>query len=121
MVNVRNQEHHPGMDTKNRVALRVKTARKQQGLTQEKLAELIDRSVDTISLLERGQVLPSFETLERLSERLNLPLRDLLDAGSDDEERVELETALMSVARGLDKKTLRLAVEQIQALGKLGQ
>lgn len=107
------------MDAKTRVALRVKTVRKQKELTQEQLAELIDRSVDTISLLERGQVLPSFETLERLSECLNLALSELVDAEGNDPERIELETVLMSVARGLDTPTLKLAVEQIQALGKL--
>ena len=107
------------MDTKHRVGIRVKSIRRQRGLTQEQLAELIDRSVDTISLLERGKILPSFETLEKLSERLQIPLKDFVDFGStDDPERLELETTLMEVARGLDKGALKLAVEQIRMIAR---
>ena len=120
MVNGDVQPEHPGMDTKNRVGLRVRLIRKNRGLTQEQLAELIDRSVDAVSLLERGKIYPSFETLERLSERLGVPLKELVDfREGEDPERVELETALAEAARKLDNRELATAVRQINALVEL--
>lgn len=108
------------MDTKHRVGLRVRAARKIRGITQEQLAELIDRSVDTVSLLERGKTLPSFETLERLSGRLQIPIKEFVDfGGEEDPERLELQIALNDYARKLDTQTLTIAVRQIRDLSRV--
>lgn len=109
------------MDAKHRIGLRVKAIRKARGLTQEQLAELLDRSVDAVSLLERGQVLPSFETLERLAERLGVPLKDLVDVEPDpDPVKSALLIELAEVARRLDRPSLEVALTQIKALALLG-
>lgn len=119
MVNDISRNDHPGMDTKTRVGMRVRTIRKQRGLTQEQLAEMIERSVDTISLIERGQVLPSFETLENLGERLGVPLKDFVDFQKDSSpERLRLETLLIELSRELDTEQLALAVSQLAALAE---
>lgn len=102
------------------MGLRVRGIRKARRLTQEQLAELIDRSVDTISLLERGKTLPSFETLVRLSERLEIPLKEFVDfGGEEDTECLEMQIALNDLARKLDKQALAIAVRQIGDLAKL--
>ena len=46
-------------------------------MTQERLAETLDISVDFLSLVERGISAPSFETLEKIAKRLRLPIADL--------------------------------------------
>ena len=46
--------------------------RQQRGLTQEKLAELVDLSVPYISHLERGTKKPSLVVLTRLAESLGV-------------------------------------------------
>jgi transcriptional regulator with XRE-family HTH domain len=53
--------------------------RRQRNITQERLAEGISVSVDLISNIERGVNAPSFETIQKLSEALNVPVKDLFD------------------------------------------
>jgi len=48
-------------------------------MSQEKFAEIVDISVDFLSLIERGVSAPSFETLERMSKRLRMPVDELFD------------------------------------------
>jgi transcriptional regulator with XRE-family HTH domain len=60
---------------------RIKSIRKERGLTQEAFAELVGISVDFLSLIERGINAPSFEVLEKLSAGLKMPARDLFDFG----------------------------------------
>jgi len=66
---------------------RIKGIRRERRLTQEKFAELVDISVDFLSLIERGLNSPSFEKLEQMAHILKMPVRDLFDF------RKRLETA----------------------------
>lgn len=110
------------MELKDRVALRIKTLRRRRGLTQEKLAERIGRTVDAVSNLERGKSLPSFETLEKLSGALETPLRDFFDLDQSPAraaaKRVPLMTTLLDAASGLTEHDLEIAVQQIEALAR---
>jgi transcriptional regulator with XRE-family HTH domain len=45
--------------------------------SQEEFAELLEISVDFLSLIERGVNAPSFENLEAFSERLGIPASEL--------------------------------------------
>jgi transcriptional regulator with XRE-family HTH domain len=58
---------------------RLQYLRKQKNITQEQLAEAIGVSVDLISNIERGVNAPSFKTIEKLSEALNIPPKELFD------------------------------------------
>ncbi|MEW6002739.1 MAG: helix-turn-helix transcriptional regulator [Nitrospirota bacterium] len=53
--------------------------RKERGLTQSGLAELIDVTIETVSRLERGVSIPSLKTLGKISNVLNVPLKDIFD------------------------------------------
>jgi transcriptional regulator with XRE-family HTH domain len=53
--------------------------RRQRDMTQEEFAELTGISVDFLSLIERGINAPSFETIDQVALRLNIPVRDLFD------------------------------------------
>jgi transcriptional regulator with XRE-family HTH domain len=62
---------------------RIRSIRKERGLTQEEFAELVGISVDFLSLIERGINSPSFEALERISKVLKIPVQDLFDFRKD--------------------------------------
>ena len=48
-------------------------------MTQEQFAELLDISIDFLSLVERGINAPSFESIEAFSITLGVPVRDFFD------------------------------------------
>lgn len=64
--------------------------RRYKGLTQEELAELINKTTDHISLLERGERSPSFEVILDLSEALDVPVHHLMNLAqpSDSDELI---------------------------------
>jgi transcriptional regulator with XRE-family HTH domain len=66
-------------DLKMQFGKRLRDLRKQKGMTQEQLAEEASISVDFLSLVERGINAPSFDTLEKLSRALNVPVKQLFD------------------------------------------
>ena len=56
---------------------RLRTIRAQRRMTQEQLAEILEISVDFLSLMQRGRNAPSFETLERMAKRLRMSVAEL--------------------------------------------
>lgn len=108
------------MNLKDRVAHKIKTIRKLRGLTQEQLAENIDRTVFAVSQLERGLSLPSFETLERLSVALDVPVRDFFDVGDGAREmnarRIGLMARLMETTRLLSDDDLDVTVRVVETM-----
>jgi transcriptional regulator with XRE-family HTH domain len=58
---------------------RIANLRRSRGLTQEQLAEAVDRSVEFISLVERGVNAPSVSGLELFAKALKVEVRDLFD------------------------------------------
>lgn len=52
---------------------RLKAIRLARKMSQEQFAELLDISVDFLSLIERGINVPSFDNLETFSVRLGIP------------------------------------------------
>ncbi len=60
-------------------ATKLRQLRQEQNMTQEKLAELLGKTTEHISFLERAERSPSFETLFDLSNVLNVPVSTLLE------------------------------------------
>lgn len=56
--------------------------RKNNGLTQNELAEKLSYSDNMVSRWERGEITPSVETLQKISEFYNVPLSSLLEEHS---------------------------------------
>lgn len=107
------------MRDKKSFGIRLKALRKSRDLTQEELAEKIERSVDAISALERGHSYPNFETLFGLASALEIPIKDLFDLGDDDEanpKRAKLLAELNAMAGKLSDLDLELAVKQMEAI-----
>lgn len=85
--------HLNGINMKDRICStlgkNIKKYRKLRGLTQEKVAELIDVEVRTLSLIETGNNFVSAKTLNKLSQTLNVSPSDLLeDANCSNCERL---------------------------------
>ncbi len=62
---------------RKRFGKHLRLIRAQRGMTQEEFAEMLEISVDFLSLIERGRNAPSFETIERIAKRLRVPVADL--------------------------------------------
>ena len=66
-------------DIKKKIEVRISQLRMKAGMTQAKLAEKADLSVDSISRIERGDRAPSLESLEKISEALGIEPAELLN------------------------------------------
>jgi transcriptional regulator with XRE-family HTH domain len=95
---------------KRQIGLRVRAYRLERRLTQEQLAEMIERSVETISNLERGTSLPNEATLRRLAKSLDVPFEDLLiDRSSGASGRSIEFFQATELLKMMDEKKLKLA------------
>lgn len=90
------------------VGRRVKALRKQQGLSQEKLAEKVGKSVDAISSIERGVSMPMLETAYALSEALGVRFFDLF---REESQALEVEALPADV-----QELMHLVREQPEAV-----
>jgi transcriptional regulator with XRE-family HTH domain len=110
------------METKKRIGIQIRELRKAKGLTQDELAGMIDRSTEALSNLERGVSLPGIDTLERLSDKLGVQLKDFFahQQLKVTARRAELVARLMATATALSDKQLSLAVAQIEAIRQQG-
>ncbi|MGZ4163958.1 MAG: helix-turn-helix domain-containing protein, partial [Tumebacillaceae bacterium] len=80
-----------GTDQHATIGQRVKKQRKDRGLSQAELAEGICSS-STISLLETDQHVPSAEILQKLAEKLGVPLQEIVHgSGSDLDIALQLD------------------------------
>lgn len=75
---------------------RIKSLRKAQNLTQQKLADKVDVSRIYVQALESNRRLPSMKLLKRLAPALEVEVTDLLmDLGTPDKPgRIQLESML---------------------------
>lgn len=64
------------VNSEPKVGMRLKTLRDQQGLSLRALVERCGLSINTISLIERGENSPTVSTLQRLASALNVPITD---------------------------------------------
>ncbi|WP_448203438.1 helix-turn-helix domain-containing protein [Azospirillum sp. sgz302134] len=96
----------------------LRALREQRNLTQEDLAELIDRSVQAISKMERGLTFPKLETLIRISKSLDVPLRELANIFDSNESsepnRISLETSILEATRRLGMRDLHVILKIVK-------
>ena len=70
-------------DFRHRLGERITMFRLEKNIKQERLAELIEKSTEHVSFLERGERSPSFETLIDLAHALGVPISSLLRIESE--------------------------------------
>lgn len=79
------------MNIKKELGEKIKRIRRQRGLTQEQLAEMIDISSRNLSNIEVGNSFPKPETLEKLLKSMNISSQILFsnDSIKSDAELLE--------------------------------
>ena len=95
---------------------RLKVARKERNLTQERLAELSGWSARHIAKIEKGEVNPSFEALSTLVKALGVSFDSVFDPAS---EQVEAELQeIAGLYRACPEQGQRLILAAIRAMAK---
>ena len=92
---------------------RIKEIRKKQNLTQEMLAEILDVDAKTISRLEKGYYFTTYENLEKLSNALDVQIKDFFDF----EYMQDKEELLNIIVRKLSK----MQTDKLQKVAKFIQ
>ena len=87
------------MENKKLLGKRIKELRKQAGLTQEKLAELIDIETTSLSGIESGRHFPSMPTVEKIAKNLNVEIKALFDFN----HHISIEEMKKCIIDNLDK------------------
>jgi len=67
------------MDIKKCIGQRIKELRKQRGLSQENLAEILNIAQNSLSCIERGENFFTSETLEKLLQVLEVEPEELFN------------------------------------------
>lgn len=98
---------------------RIKKLRKAKNLSQEKLAELIDKSVDTVSNIERGIFAPRLDTALEIANALGIELFELFhvrDMPLKDKERAKLLDDIHDLLKNQPAEILLFTLEQTKQL-----
>jgi len=102
---------------KIRIGQRVQKLRKDKKLSQEKLAEKIDKSTETISHIERGIFMPRLETAQEIADVLDVPLYELFtyDVAETDKTRIRLTNEILRLLKDQPTDLLRTTLEQVKS------
>ena len=63
---------------RNSIGRKIRSLRLEQGLSQEKLAELVEMSREHISCLERGKNTISIESLYKIAQYFQIDIKEFL-------------------------------------------
>lgn len=88
--------------------------RKRAGLSQAQLAERIERQTNAVQRLESGETAPTFETLVRLSNALEVDIRDFFGI-----EHYAAQADRSDPLNGIVKQLLGLSDEELEAVDEL--
>ena len=87
------------MNNKKLLGKRIKELRKEAGLTQEKLAELIEIDTTSLSGIESGRHFPSLSTVEKIAKSLNVEMKALFDF----DHLLPVEQMKVNIIQNIDK------------------
>jgi len=104
---------------KKYIAAAVRAGRRSRSLTQEQLGELINRTPESISNIERAEALPSLDTLVLIGKVLGVSIDDLVGADAPPRQsraHARLTEDVVATVRTLDVEQLEIAKLQLEAL-----
>ena len=93
----------------------IRNARKAQGMTQEKLAEIVDISPTHMSVIERGVKTPKLDTFVRIANALGVSADALLQDGVDHANESIMAELSIRIGRLPQKEQTRI-LNAIRAL-----
>lgn len=89
----------------------IKKARKAKGLSQEQLAEQLNVTRQAVSNWECGKTQPDIQTLQKLSEVLEVPVEELIyGAASEKEVSMDIANSVPRTVEEGGKKGVKLGV-----------
>ncbi len=100
MENKRNNKRVP-------LGRRIREIRMSKGFTQEKLGSKADISYKFVGEIERGMQNPSFDTLEKIANALDVELFDLLRFEQETTNRKDIEALILKIVKGISEDDLR--------------
>lgn len=101
------------MIDKEKVGKRIAYFRKEKGITQKELADLLHISYQAVSKWELGKSLPTVEMLYEISNLLNVAVDTLLNEDEWENRSITYQDA------GLDAKTLYTLKRELQKLNSV--
>ncbi len=103
---------------KEKLGARIRELRKSLGLSQEKLAELIDMDKPNLSNIERGKRFMTAETLEKIANALKTTERELFNFNKTEPEKY-LRQDIIDILDAFEEKDLKFILEIISSYKKL--
>lgn len=97
---------------RNRLGMMVKDTRKTRGLTQEQLAEKVNVSTGMIGQIERGETMPSVETLAALILQLEIDPNTLF-YGKQPKDSDYLELCILCAKMNKAQRQLLLGIAKV--------
>jgi len=100
----------------NRIGQRIKALRKEKGISQETLAEMIGKSVETVSNIERSIFMPRVDTAEDISKALGVELYELFifDVSVNDKEKIKLINDIISMLKNQPLDLIKATKDQVK-------
>lgn len=98
--------------SKGLLGARIKELRKLRGLSQEKLAEMINIDPKHLSRIEVGRGFPSMDTLAAMAKALKMELKEFFEFSHHKKSSQEMTKEICSLVKeaGEDKQKLILKV-----------
>jgi transcriptional regulator with XRE-family HTH domain len=101
--------------TKHLLGIRIKELRKIQGLSQERLADIVDLDPKYVSFIECGRNAPSLETMENIARALGVEIKDLFEFAHLQAGGVKIEEIEQLLA-GADEEKKRMIMKIVRAV-----
>lgn len=96
------------------IGLRIRRARESAGLTQEALAEKIDRTKEAVSNIERGINLPSLDTLQRICEIVEMPITTILEESNRSRSFIDIKVQIDAVLMTMREDDLHFCLSIVK-------
>ena len=102
---------------KEKLGSRIKYLRKELGLSQYQLSELIGLDIPNLSNIERGKRFMTANTLEKIAKALNCTERDLFDFREIEPENY-LFADINNLLKNYDEKDLIFVLDVLKSYNK---
>lgn len=99
---------------KKKLGNRIKVLRKKEGLTQEKLSEILEMDVPNLSNIECGKRFMTAETLEKIAKALNTTERELFDFREFAPSNY-LESDIIEIIKSFNNKELKFVLDFLKS------
>ena len=103
---------------KQKLGANIKYLRKKKGLSQEKLAEIINMEIPNLSNIERGKRFMTAETLEKFAKALNVTERELFDFSKHEPDKY-LKADIEKLLENLDTLDLQFIKDILKSYQSL--